>query len=77
MPGKNGVQQRTELHGAAAYVQTFHLEGDDVIVTGKIELTQRGGIFGHCFTPTAPAPSDAASYPQIAPRHQARIDFCA
>ncbi len=49
--GKNGVQQRAELHRTAAHVETIHLEGHNAVVAGKIEIVQFNCGFRHDITP--------------------------
>ncbi len=51
---QNGIQQRTDLHGAAANVEPFHLKGDDLVVAGKVHIVQFYGYVRHGSAPSNP-----------------------
>jgi hypothetical protein len=37
---KDSVDQRSELDGATAHVEAFHLEGDHAIIAGETEFAE-------------------------------------
>ncbi len=41
------IEHRAELNRAAAHIEAFHLEGHDMIVTGKIEFAKSGRHLSH------------------------------
>ncbi len=43
------IEHRAELDGAAAHIQTLHLERDDMVIAGEIELAEGGCSFCHGF----------------------------
>lgn len=51
MPFENGIQQRPNLHGAAAHIQTFDLKGHDLVVASQIEIVQFNCYICHIITP--------------------------
>jgi hypothetical protein len=48
---EDGVDQRPELHGTTAHVETLHLKGDHTIVTGETEFAEFCLSHGHECTP--------------------------
>ncbi|MNE11882.1 hypothetical protein D3C80_1046580 [compost metagenome] len=52
MTTENGVQERPELHRTATNIQAFDLEGNNPVVSGKVEVLQFHSCFRHHLTPS-------------------------